>query len=280
FPSIKESLDVVGSINSSNDYLNKALVVMGGGDQAVGAIGVGIANEGKALISLGTSGVVFVACNQHFVDKKYQLHSFAHANGKYHVMGVTLNAAASLTWWYQKILGNQNFDELESILMQTNTKDLYFLPYLTGERTPIHDSKAKGLFLGMDINTTSAMMSKSVIEGVCFSLRQCLDIVIKSGISINELRVLGGGAQSKQWLNILSKVMQRPIEVLQDDIGPSYGACLLAMATYQKDLSLEQIMSQFIKVDYIINPNNEDMTFYELKYQKYLKLYPALKDLY
>ncbi|MBC7958429.1 MAG: xylulokinase, partial [Vallitaleaceae bacterium] len=198
-PKLYESYEVTGTVSEAVKaqlgLTGEILVVGGAGDQAAGAVGTGTVKEGIVSVTLGTSGVVFAAHETFAVDNECRLHAFCHANGKYHSMGVMLSAANCLKWWVDSANKGSDFDELlkEAQEAPAGSGKLLFLPYLMGERTPHADPDAKGSFVGLDMNTTRGHMTRAVLEGVSFGLRDSLEILKDLNIPIYQVRVIGGG---------------------------------------------------------------------------------------
>lgn len=284
-PSLYESYEKIGVID---EKIAKELelpfdtnIIIGGGDQAVGAVGVGAVQSGILSLALGTSGVVF-ACNDKFInDSKYRLHSFCHANGKYHQMGVILSASASLKWWVESVNKTTNYDDYtrEASLVSSGSENLFFLPYLMGERTPHNDSFAKGTFIGLTPTHTKAHMTRSIIEGVSFALNDTLSLLREMELPIDCIRVSGGGAKSKLWKQILADIFNHDIVCINSTEGPALGAAILAMVGSGEYRSVEEACSNIIKETERIVPS-EDVEEYRGLYNKYIQLYPLIKDAY
>lgn len=281
-PKIYESTDVIGKIQldiaKELGISTECIIVAGGADQAMAGLGTGCINEGDAFISLGTSGVVYVANDSYKVDSKNTLHSFASGNKKYYQMGVTLSAAASLKWWVEKILIHTNYDEiLEGMLSAPINDSVYFLPYLSGERTPINDAYAMGTFVGLTMHHDRNHCTRAVIEGVCYSLNECFGELKDCGVKIDKFRISGGGAKSKQWVETLANILNRNIELLETEGGSALGALFCAMST---DYSLELLCDSFIQVKETIEPKPIEVELYAEKFNKYRAIYPAVKELF
>ncbi|MCH5138896.1 xylulokinase, partial [Clostridiaceae bacterium UIB06] len=236
-PKVYESWEVVGKISKEaskeTGLSTNTSVIAGAGDQAAGAVGTGTVDSGVLSVALGTSGVVF-ACDEKFsVDKENRLHSFCHSNGKWHQMGVMLSAASSLQWWVDNVNSDIEGDVFEKLLSEAENTEvgsnrLLFLPYLMGERTPHSDPNAKGSFIGLNITHKRGDMTRSILEGVCFGLRDSLEILKSLGVEVKEVRVSGGGSKSKLWRQILSDVFNLKVDVINSKEGPAYGAAILA----------------------------------------------------
>ena len=279
-PQLCSGMEVVGKVKEEFSLPN-AVVSAGAGDNAAAAIGTGTIFEGSCNISLGTSGTVFIASNTFKVDKKNSLHSFAHTTGKHSLMGCILSAASANKWWLEDILNTLDYSGAVSDMEPKLGKNsIYFLPYLSGERSPHNDVDARGAFVGLQINSTRQEMSLSVLEGVSFALRDCLEIARQEGVVIEKSTLCGGGAKSKLWQKILANVLNIDICLLETEQGPSYGAAILAMVANKEYRSLEDAVKALVKVKKVIKPNPELVALYEKKYQTFKKIYPALKDIY
>ncbi|MCF6466233.1 xylulokinase [Clostridium sp. Cult2] len=284
-PKLYESYEAIGNINKDladelglNDNVK---IVIGGGDQAVAAVGGGIVNEYECSVSLGTSGVIFANTKDFLVDDNNRLHSFCNANGKYHVMGVTLAAAASLKWWVEKINKSARYDEIVSEITKADVnKNIFFLPYLMGERTPHNDPNARGVFIGMDMTNEKKDMTRAVLEGVAFSLRDTFEIMKDMGINISEITINGGGARNQIWCQIISDILNVKVNKVNSEEGPSYGAAILATVGHKLFDTVDEACNSFIKVNSTIHPNPDLVNYYDEKYKKYKLIYPSIKGLY
>ncbi|MBL4934609.1 xylulokinase [Clostridium sp. YIM B02515] len=285
-PKCYESSQVTGSISKEaaleTGLEEGTLVVGGAGDQAAGAVGTGTVESGIISVAMGTSGVVFASQKEYAVDSENRLHSFCHANDEWHVMGVMLSAASCLKWWVEAVnKGNsKTFDELlyEAEKIPAGSEGLIFLPYLMGERTPYSDPYAKGCFIGLNITHTRAHMTRAILEGVAFGLKDSLELVRNLNIPINEVRVSGGGAKSKLWRQILADIFETRIDMINSVDGPSYGAAILAAVGAGKFDSVNEACSKLIKVTESVYPNKMNIDKYERMYRVYSSLYSRLKD--
>jgi len=209
-------------------------IAAGGGDNAAAAVGSGIIEAGLASSSIGTSGVLFTHTPQFTPDPSGRLHAFCHAvPGAYHLMGVTLSAGASLQWW-RHVLGEQHeYDALIELAASApiGSEGLLFLPYLSGERTPHLDASARGAFFGLTARHGLNHLTRAVMEGVTYSLADCLQVMTELGVNVNQVRALGGGARSQLWRQIQADVYGIPVYRTTVDEGPAYGAALLAGVT-------------------------------------------------
>ncbi len=284
-PKVYESFEVVGELKDElvkkYGLKNTPKIIIGGGDQAVGAIGTGTVTDGSCSLALGTSGVMFVATDNCFVDDKFGIHSFAHASGKYHLMSVMLNAAGAVAWYFEKVLKRKDFDKITADIQNKEINNgLYFLPYLTGERTPINDPNAKGAFIGLTIQHDEADLFRAVLEGVAFAFRDSFEILKNLGVNIDRMRVTGGGAANETWVQIIANVLNVKIDYINTTEGGALGACLLASVGCGQFKTIEEATSEFIKVTKTISPVADDVAKYNDKYSKFTEVYPTIKKLF
>lgn len=282
-PKLCDSREQVGVIKSEFAYLfgeNEVVVVAGAGDNAAAAIGTGCINDGECNISLGTSGTIFVVSDNFGVDNNNALHSFAYVEGRYHLMGCMLSAASCASWWLG-ILNTNNYDsEFSGMNSMIGDSQVYFLPYLMGERSPINDVNARAAFIGMNAATTRKEMCLAVLEGVAFSLRDCLEVARKLGINVKVSTCCGGGSRIKIWLEILSNVLGIDINLPATQEGPSLGAAMLAMVACGEYESLSNACDTIVKINETIKPKKEIVDKYNKNYEKFNKLYPVLRDIF
>lgn len=273
-PKLYESYEVTGKVKG----LPNAIMTAGAGDNAAAAIGTGTVNNGDCNISLGTSGTVFISGDNFMPSENNALHSFCHANGKWHLMGCILSAASANKWWLEDILQTKDYDgATKGVVLGEN--EVFFLPYLMGERSPHNDVNARGAFLGMRANTTREQMSLAVLEGVAFALRDCVECARQSGLTITKATVCGGGAKSAVWKRILANVLNVEILSPETEQGPSYGAAILAMIGAGEYKNAEQA-KELIKIKEHISPEPALMQKYEEKYQIFRKFYPLLSEVW
>ena len=285
-PKLYESYQVCGNVTPSVleelGLEGEIVVAAGAGDQAAGAVGTGTVVEGIVSVTLGTSGVVFAAHEEYAHDQENRLHAFCHANGKYHSMGVMLSAASCLKWWVDTVQKGMNFEDLleEATTIESEDKNLVFLPYLMGERTPYADPDAKGAFVGMTMLTNRGHMTKAVLEGVSYGLKDSMEILKDIDVPIKEVRVIGGGAKSPLWKQILADMFAVEIQEINTNQGGALGAAILGAvgAGHFKDVA--QGCEAMIKVTNTVKPNPEKKAYYDEKYQRFTKLYEAIKDWY
>ena len=256
-------------------------VIAGAGDNAAAAVGTDVVGEGRCNISLGTSGTLFVSATSYKEDKINALHSFCHADGGWHLMGCILSAASCNAWWSDKILQTDDYaKEQEGLEAMLGKNDVYFLPYLMGERSPHNDVNARGAFIGMRPDTTRKQMTLAVLEGVTFALRDCLEAVKKNGVNIERTMLCGGGAKSTLWRKIVADVMDMPVDIPQTEQGPAYGAAMLAMVGCGEYRSVAEAASAIVRVKETVLPVPSVAAAYEQKYRRFTKFYPALKGLF
>ena len=191
-------------------------------------------------------------------------------------MGCILSAASCRKWFLEDILNTNDYYADENLIQQADTKDLYFLPYLQGERSPHNDPLAKGAFIGLTSQTSRSNMSKAILEGVSFAIKDSYNIAIDAGIKINSLTLCGGGTKSKVWCQMIADIFNLEAKTLVNEQGPAYGAVLLAMLG-DNAIAFEDI-NKFIKYDKTYLPNNA--AYYDDKYKYFKKLYPALKKVF
>ena len=282
-PEIKESYDVSGHLKSeiavSLGLTGTISVVAGAGDNAAAAIGTGTVENGSCNISIGTSGTVFIASDNFRLGENNAIHSFGHANGKYHLMGCMLSAASCLKWWLEDILKTTDYQGEQKEIKGNGNNPIYFLPYLMGERSPHNDPNVRGAFLGLGMETTRTQMAEAVFEGVAFGLRDSFEIARTLGIEIQKTKLCGGGAKSPIWQQILANVLDMEIELLETEEGPALGGAILAAVACGEYTSVEEAVKTIVKVTKTIVPNPERVEAYEKKYQVYRKLYPAIKGI-
>ena len=282
-PKLYESYEVTGAVTESVKVElgleGEILVVGGAGDQAAGAIGTGTVEEGIVSVTLGTSGVVFAPHESYSVDEKNRLHAFCHANGKYHSMGVMLSAANCLKWWADTIHPGVDLDTLleEAAMTEAGSNRLVFLPYLMGERTPYSDPDAKGSFVGMTATTTRGHMTRAVLEGVAFGLYDSLKILEILEVPIKQVRVIGGGAKSSLWKQILADVFSLEIQEINTNQGGALGAAILAAVGANRYATVEEGCQAMIEVVNRISPIGENVEKYKSIYPLYVELYGHLK---
>jgi len=294
-PQCFESVEITGYLTESAARLcglkSGIPVVAGGGDNAASAIGTGVCEDGKAFTSIGTSGVVFVHTKEMKVDSLGRVHTFCAAvPGEYHVMGVTQGAVLSLKWFRdnfcQEIMETSKLLNMDPYQLMDEkagkvpigSRGLYYLPYLMGERTPHLDPNVKGAFLGITARNTKEDFIRAVMEGVSFSLKDCLKVFGQMGIFADNMTLCGGGSKSALWAQMISDVFNLPISTLDKNEGAAFGAAILAgtgAGVYESVKAAAKVIKQSGK----FYPNEENVKVYEKLYGKYTTLYEKIKDI-
>lgn len=273
-PRVYDSEEKVGVFKKKYNLPN-AVLAAGAGDNAAAAVGVGAVHNGDANLSLGTSGTLFIASDRFPAVKNPALHTFAYSKDKWHFLGCILSAASAQKWFIKDILR----DEYDKIPEETQT-NVYFLPYLMGERCPHNDSHARGAFIGLSPSTTKEEMSLAVLEGVAFALRDCLELAKEGGVCVSRSGVCGGGARSPLWKKILANVLGIELHTVKTEEGPAYGAAMLSMVAAGAYPSTEAAADTLVSVKETVTPDAEKVAYYEKKYQAFRTLYSALKDVF
>ncbi|HRJ44258.1 MAG: xylulokinase [Caldilineaceae bacterium] len=259
-------------------------VVGGGGDQAAQATGVGAVEEGIVALTLGTSGVVFASVDKPFYEAEGRLHAFPHSlPGKWHLMGVMLSAAGSLRWYRDTLAPGVAYDDLlaPAAAIPPGSDGLFFLPYLTGERTPHPDPLARGAFVGLTVRHGQPHMTRAVLEGVAFGLRDSFELMKSAGLSaIRQVRVSGGGAASPLWRQILADVLDSELVTVNTSEGAALGAALLAGVGAGIWPDGETACRETVRVTGSTLPEATASAVYEKSYRLYRALYPALRGVF
>ena len=284
-PALYESYEVIGKIKpelaKEIGIDENVLICAGAGDNAAAAVGTGTIKDGSCNISLGTSGTVFISRDSFSVDENNSLHSFCHANGKHHLMGCILSAASCNKWWMENILESDDYTgEQKGLFELLHENEVYFLPYLMGERSPHNDAGARGAFVGMRPYTTRKHMLLAIMEGVAFALRDCIEVAKAGGVKIERSLICGGGARNEIWRTVVANVLGIEIQRPQTEEGPSYGGAILAMVGCGEYKTLDEATDKLIKVKDSILPNEALVEMYNKKYNVFRQIYPALKDIY
>lgn len=257
-------------------------VMAGGGDQAAGAVGVGAVTPGIVSLVMGTSGVVFAGTDAPVIEAEGRLHAFCHAvPGRWHLMGVMLSAAGSLRWYRDTLAPGMSYDDLlaPAAEVPAGSDGLLFLPYLTGERTPHPDPDARGGFIGLTVRHTQAHLTRSVLEGVAFGLRDSFELMKGAGLGqITQVRVAGGGARSPLWRQILADVLNTELVTVNTTEGAAFGAALLAAVGAGAFPDVDAAVAATVQVMDRVQPS-PDVAAYAALYPIYTDLYPRLKDL-
>jgi len=285
-PKLFESYDCIGTVDPA---VAKKLgipgtvkVVAGAGDNAAAAVGTGTVGNGGCNISLGTSGTIFISSDKFGVDPNNALHAFAHADGGYHLMGCMLSAASCNKWLCEDILGTSDYSaEQEGITDdKLGRNNVYFMPYLMGERSPINDTNARGTFIGMTMDSSRSDLVQAVLEGVAFAIRDSFEVAKSLGIEIPRSNICGGGAKSKLWQKILANVLNIPLDSVVTEQGPGYGGAMLAMVGCGTYGSVQEASDRLVSIASTVYPDEEIAARYEAKYQKFKTIYPTLRPLF
>ena len=281
-PDLYESFEVVGTLKkeiaSELGVPETVKVIAGAGDNAAAAVGTGTVGANHCNLSIGTSGTLFVSSDKFGVDEHNALHSFAHADGGYHLMGCMLSAASCNKWWMDEILKTKNYAGEQKGIQTLGENQVFYLPYLMGERSPHNNPDARAMFVGMSMDTTREDMTLAVLEGVAFGLRDSLEVARSLGIRIDSSRICGGGAKSSLWRQIIAAVMNVKLEIIESEEGPGYGAAILAAVGCGTFESVESACEKLVKVIDTVEPDPELVQKYEEKYQKFKQLYPIMKN--
>lgn len=281
---VYESYEAVGHLTpeaaEALGLSTDVVVAAGAGDNAAAAVGTGTVGDGSCNISLGTSGTIFISSKNFGVDENNALHSFAHADGKYHLMGCMLSAASCNKWWMDTIIGTNDYAKEQESITKLGENNVYFLPYLMGERSPHNDHDARGTFIGMTMDTTRSDMTQAVLEGVAFALRDSLEVARKLGIKIDRSKICGGGAKSPLWKKIIANVLNVKIDVIESEEGPALGGAMLAAVACKEFDSVEAAADAIVKITDTIEPDKKLVEAYNKKYNVFKQLYPQLKPIY
>lgn len=283
-PKLYESYEVVGTVKKEAaaelGISENVKVIAGAGDNAAAAVGTATVGDGACNISLGTSGTLFISSKNFGVDENNALHSFAHADGNYHLMGCMLSAASGNKWWMEDILQTQKYQEEQEGIENLGENRIFYMPYLMGERSPHNNPDVRAAFIGMGMDTTRKDMTLAVMEGVSFGLRDSLEVARKLGISPERTKICGGGAKSPLWRKIIANVMNMKVDIIESEEGPGYGAAILAAVGCGVFSSVEEAARKLVKVVDTEEPDPELAGKYEERYRKFAKLYPILREFY
>lgn len=283
---IYESYEAVGTLKADVaaelGLPETVKVVAGAGDNAAAAVGTGTVGDAMCNISLGTSGTIFISSKEFGVDKNNALHAFAHADGKYHLMGCMLSAASCNKWWMEEIMQTKEFAAEQAAITEDmlGRNHVYFLPYLMGERSPHNDANARGTFIGMTMDTSRADMYQAVLEGVAFAIRDSFEIAKSLGIDIKRSKICGGGAKSPLWKKMIANILNIEIDVIESEEGPGYGGAMLAAVACGEYASVEEAAEKLVKVIDTVKPDAEIAARYEERYRQFAQVYPTVKELF
>ena len=255
-------------------------VAAGAGDNAAAAVGTGTVGDNMCNISLGTSGTIFISSRNFGVDRNNALHSFAHADGSYHLMGCMLSAASCNKWWMDEIIGTKDYCGEQEAIEKLGENHVYYLPYLMGERSPHNDPNARAVFLGMTMDTTRADMTQAVLEGVAFALRDSLEVARSLGIRLERTKICGGGAKSPLWKKIIANVLNLKVDVIESEEGPAMGGAMLAAVACGEYKSVEEIAAKVVRIVDTVEPDPELTAKYEERYAAFRQIYPACRPVF
>jgi len=291
-PSVHESRDVCAHVSPSGaeatGLRSGTPVVAGAGDQAAGAIGMGVTHPGTVSATIGTSGVLFAATERPAVDPRGRLHTFCHAvPDRWHVMGVTHAAGLSLRWFRDQFgaVPNDGRDAYERLCEEAShapagANGLYWAPYLMGERTPHCDPNARAAWIGLTASHTRAHMVRAILEGVAFSLRDSLSVFHEIQVPVKTVRLGGGGSRSELWRQIQADVYGQTVEQVATEEDAAYGATILAGVGAGVWKSVDEACDEVVKAVRRIEPDARNTVLMEQNYQTYRRIYPALRQIF
>lgn len=285
-PKLFESFEITGSLTDAAaaelGLTTACKIAAGAGDNAAAAVGTGTVGDGGCNISLGTSGTIFISSKDFGVDKFNALHSFAHADGNYHLMGCMLSAASCNKWWMDEIIGTKDYPAEQKPITddKLGENNVFYLPYLMGERSPHNNPDARALFIGMSMDSTRADMTQAVLEGVAFAIRDSFEVAKDLGINITETKICGGGAKSPLWRKIIANVLNIKVNIIESEEGPGLGGAMLAAVACGEYPSVEDAAAKIVKVIDTVEPDAALAAKYDAKYNKFKQIYPTVKNLY
>ena len=284
-PALYESNEVTGRVTEeaakATGLAPGTPVIAGAGDQAASAVGNGIVEPGRVSCTIGTSGVVFAYLKEPAYDRQGRVHTFCHAiPDAWHVMGVTQGAGLSLQWLRSQLAPTSSYDELtrEAESSPAGAQGLFWLPYLMGERTPHLDANARAAWIGLTAKHGRADLIRSVLEGVCFSQNDGLEIIRQLGANPSVVRLSGGGAKSPFWHQLFANIFNTPVAILDTQEGSAYGAALLALIGTGEYANAAEVCERAVKEIEVKEPQREAVQFYNKTYGVYTSLYPALRS--
>ena len=285
-PPAFESIEITGTISAAGaeatGLREGTLVIAGAGDNAAGAIGMGVTRAGSVSATIGTSGVVFAVTEQPMLDPKGRIHTLCHAiPGRWHNTGVTQAAGLSLRWFRDNFGTGKSYDELvnEAATVQSGSNGAIWIPYLMGERTPHLDASARAALVGLTASHTGAHATRAVLEGVAFSLRDSFEIFRELNVPIDAIRLGGGGAKSALWRQIQADVYGQTVETIEAEEGAAFGAALLAGVGAGAWKTVDEACEKTIRIGERTQPNTESAKILNRNYSVFKKLYPLLRPL-
>ena len=284
-PAVVESAEASGLVSKIiADELGIPIgtpVVGGGADNAAGAVGSGVVRAGRLQSSIGTSGTMLTPTDEPHVEDEMRLHTFCHCvPDRWYLMGTILSAGNSLKWLRDTLGGQESYDSLvtEAESVAVGADGLVFLPYMTGERTPHNDSNARGVLIGLHLRHRRGHLTRAVLEGVCFALRDSLELMQTLGVAVEAVRTIGGGARSRVWRQIQADVFNLPVATVRPAGGPAYGAALLAAVGAGHFGSVQDAVDAWSREDEFVEPIPNRVRVYDELYAAYRALYPSLKE--
>ena len=282
-PEVTGSADVSGRLTpraAGTLGLPAGLPVVGGGaDNAAGAVGSGVVGQGTVQASIGTSGTMLMPAATPTVDDEMRLHTFCHcAPGAWYLMGVILSAGSAMRWLRDTVSPGASYETLtaEAAEVPPGSGGLYFLPYLTGERTPHNDPAARGVFFGLHLGHTRAHLVRAVMEGVCFAMRDSLELMRPFADDIGHIRAIGGGARSGLWRQMQADVFGAPVAGMGEGGGPAYGAAALAAVGAGMFGAVGEAIDAWVSTQDVADPARAEVRRYDDLYEEWRSLYPAL----
>ena len=285
FPHAFESIEITGTVSakgaSETGLIAGTPIVAGAGDNAADAVGMGIVQAGMTSATIGTSGVIFVATDEPKFDLSGRIHTLCHAiSNRWHNTGVTLAAGLSLKWFRDNFGDGENFDDLtaNAAKISSGSEGAIWLPYLMGERAPHLDPNARAAFIGLTASHTKAHLTRAVMEGVAFSLRDSLEIFKESGAKIEKIRIGGGGAKSTLWRQIQADIYGQTVQTIEAEEGAAFGAAILAGVGVGAWKTVAEACEKTIRVKQEIQPNSDALKLYDEQFKVYQALYSALRS--
>ena len=279
FPKIYNSFEAIGKVKESKaieiGLSKECKVIIGGGDQATGALGAGILKENEMSISLGTSGTLFATFKNFNFDKQGRIHTFKHVTGYYCFLACTLACANSLKWWTTKVIGTKDSSYVADEIDENSKNNIIFLPYLSGERSPINNPNATGTFFGLNDYYERKDLTKALIEGICFSLYDNFKVFLELGIKPTNIKVIGGMSKNDKIMQVLTDIFGVELVRIQTSEGGGFGAIMLAKKGNEPSWNFEENT----KVDKKFTPNLKMHQDYLEKFKKYKEIYSRTKDL-
>ena len=285
-PRVYESIELTGTVSDAGAKATGLIagtpVVAGAGDNAAGAVGMGIVETGAVSATIGTSGVVFAVTDQPSIDTRGRIHTFCHAiPNRWHVTGVTQGAGLSLGWFRDTFAADESYEKLteQAARAPAGADGLFWTPYLMGERTPHIDPHARAALVGLTASHTKAHVVRAVLEGVAFSLRDCLEVFRELNVPIESIRLGGGAARSALWRQIQADIYRQTVEVVEAEEGAAFGAALLAGVGVGAWETVEAACGKVVRVADRIEPNLSVVELMNRQYQTYREIYPATKKI-